>query len=78
MFSVFMSNAGESGLSISLKLNYNPFGPFLIACVADPDLGSGIKCIFNPGSGIRNRFFPDPGYRIPDPKNIFFRALELG
>jgi hypothetical protein len=20
-----------------------------------------------PGSGIRNRFFPDPGSRIPDP-----------
>jgi hypothetical protein len=24
-----------------------------------------------PGSGIRNRFFPDPGSRIPDPKPIF-------
>jgi hypothetical protein len=24
------------------------------------------------GSGIRNRFFPDPGSRIPDPKPIFY------
>jgi hypothetical protein len=47
--------------------------------------GSGIRCLFSPGSGIRNRFFPapvsrhpylgsripDPGSRIPDPKPIF-------
>ncbi len=29
--------------------------------VADPDPGSGIGCFLTPGSGIRNRFFPDPG-----------------
>jgi hypothetical protein len=33
--------------------------------VADPDPGSG--AFLTPGSGIRNRFFPDPGSRIPDP-----------
>ncbi len=32
--------------------------------VADPDPGSG--AFLTPGSGIRNRFFPDPGSRIPD------------
>jgi hypothetical protein len=33
--------------------------------VADP--GSGISGAFlTPGSGIRNRFFPDPGSRIPN------------
>jgi hypothetical protein len=31
--------------------------------VADP--GSG--AFLTPGSGIRNRFYPDPGSRIPDP-----------
>jgi hypothetical protein len=35
--------------------------------VADP--GSG--AFLTPGSGIRNRFFPDLGSRIPDPKPIF-------
>jgi hypothetical protein len=40
--------------------------------VADPDPGSG--AFLTPGSGIRNRFFPDPGSRIPEPKLIFLRA----
>jgi hypothetical protein len=31
----------------------------LLGCVADPDSGSGV--FLTPGSGIRNRFFPDPG-----------------
>ncbi len=35
--------------------------------VADPDPGSGIRCFLTPGSGIRNRFFPDPGSRISEP-----------
>ncbi len=35
--------------------------------VADPDPGSGIGCFLTPGSGIRNRFFPDPGSQIPSP-----------
>jgi hypothetical protein len=34
------------------------------ASVADPDPGSG--AFLTPGSGIRNRFFPDLGSRIPD------------
>jgi hypothetical protein len=36
--------------------------------VADPDPGSGT--FLTPGSEIRNRFFPDPGSRIPDPTII--------
>jgi hypothetical protein len=40
-----------------------------ISSVADPDPGSG-----DPGSGIRNRFFLDPGSRIPDPKPKFLRT----
>ncbi len=39
------------------------------ASVADPDPGSGIGCFLSPGSGIRNRFIPDPGSRIP---NLYF------
>jgi len=35
--------------------------------VADPDPGSG--AFLTPGSGIRNRFFPDPGSQIPDPES---------
>jgi hypothetical protein len=43
----------------------------LLSSVADPDPGSG--AFLTPGSGIRNRFFPDPrsGSRIQDPKPIF-------
>jgi hypothetical protein len=41
--------------------------------VSDPDPGSG--AFLTPGSGIRNRFFPDPGSRIPDPKTIFLRPF---
>ncbi len=37
----------------------------LFYSVADPDPGSG--AFLTPGSGIRNRFFPDPGSRISDP-----------
>jgi hypothetical protein len=38
---------------------------FPLTSVADPDPGSG--AFLTPGSGIRNRFIPDPGSRIPDP-----------
>jgi hypothetical protein len=41
------------------------------ASVADPDLGSSAFLTPGPGSGIRNRFFLEPGSRIPDPKPIF-------
>jgi hypothetical protein len=37
-----------------------------------PDPGSCIRCLFDPR--LRDRFFPDPGSRMPDPKPIFFRA----
>jgi hypothetical protein len=40
--------------------------------VADPDPGS--DAFLDPGCGIRNRFFPDLGSRIPDPKPIYLRA----
>jgi hypothetical protein len=33
--------------------------------------GSGIRCLLTPGSGIRNRFFPNSD---PGPKPIFLRA----
>ncbi len=29
--------------------------------------GSGIRCLFDTWIGIRDRFFPDPGSRIPNP-----------
>ncbi len=45
---------------------------FYESSAADPYPGSG--AFLTPGSGIRNRFFTDPGYRIPDPKAIFLRA----
>jgi hypothetical protein len=35
-----------------------------VTSVADPDPGSGAFLL--PGSGIRIRFFPDPGSRIPN------------
>jgi hypothetical protein len=37
----------------------------VLLSVADPDPGSG--AFLTPGSGIRDRFFPDPGSRIPNP-----------
>jgi hypothetical protein len=37
----------------------------VFSSVADPDPGSG--AFLTPGSGIQNRFFPDPGSRIPYP-----------
>jgi hypothetical protein len=43
--------------------------------VADPIPGSGIRCLFDPESGIWNRFFPDPGSRVLVPKPIFLVAL---
>ncbi len=56
---VVLSNllpTSESEFNETFKLNIS---------VADPDPGSG--AFLTPGSGIRNRFFPDPGSRIPDP-----------
>jgi hypothetical protein len=44
--------------------------PVLRIRIRDPGLGA----FLTPGSGIRNRFIPDPGSRIPDPKLIFLRA----
>ncbi len=50
----------------------HPF-PTVKYSVSDPAPGSG--AFLTPGSGIRNRFFPDPGPQIPDPKTIFLRAF---
>ncbi len=54
--------------------------------VADPDPGSG--AFLTPGSGIRNRFFPDLGSRIPRPYfselfdnffgKKFYNSLKIG
>jgi hypothetical protein len=44
--------------STHLTFVYQNYNIFFIS-VADPDPGSG--AFLTPGSGIRNRFFPDPG-----------------
>jgi hypothetical protein len=38
----------------------------VVASVADPDPGAGAFLTPGPGSGIRNKFIPDPGSRMPD------------
>jgi hypothetical protein len=57
-------------------LTTNFFSPLsfvaVFGSVADPDPGS--VAFLTPRSGIRNRFFPDPGSRIPDPKPILLRV----
>ncbi len=57
------------------------YGMIGYVSVADPDPGSGIRCLFDPwirdpGSGIGFFRIPDPGSRIciPDPKPIYLRA----
>ncbi len=61
--------------SASWQVLGSHLGPAMrVISVADPDPGSG--AFLTPGSGIRNRFFPDPGSRIPDPKTIFLRAFR--
>ncbi len=63
----------ESGpTTLHVRLGYADLDLGVEISVADPDPGSGT--FLTPGSGIRNRFFPDPGSRIPDPKPIFLRA----
>ncbi len=47
------------------------FEIFVNSSVAEPDPGSGDRCLFDPGFRIRNRFFSDPG---PDPKPLFLMA----
>ena len=57
---------------VDVKWSGNLLGLDLHCSVADPDPGFG--AFLTPGSGIRNRFFPDLGSRIPDPKPIFLRS----
>ena len=50
--------------------------------------GSGIRCLFDPWTRIRNRFFPVPGSRIPSPYFLelsdkflckkFYNSLKTG
>ena len=42
--------------------------PLSLTSVADPDPGSG--AFLTPGSGIRNRFFPDPGSQIHNSESL--------
>ncbi len=63
---------GSKILPVLIIQTLDPDPHFPKSSVADPDPGSG--AFLTPGSGIRNRFFPDPGSRIPDPKPIFLRA----
>jgi hypothetical protein len=64
----YLYTVKEKGGKTEIKPHPLPY------CVADPDPGSGAFSTPGPGSGIWNRFFPDPGSRIPDPNPIFFRA----
>ncbi len=56
---------------VALEISPDPLRsesePLLKISVADPDPGSG--AFLTPKSEIRNRFFPDPGSRIPDPRS---------
>ncbi len=60
------------GFFVTSKLSFSKSFLSVVCSVADP--GSG--AFLTPGSGIRNRVFPDPGSRIPDPKPIFLRAYS--
>ncbi len=51
-------NHRHIGVGAIYAIGYQTFS-FLKYSVADPDPGSG--AFLTPGSGIRNRFFPDPG-----------------
>ncbi len=48
---------------------------FIISSVADPDPGSGIRCLFYPWIRDPEWVFPDPGSRISDPGS---RIPDLG
>jgi hypothetical protein len=64
-----------SHIELLLKLIFrNPPGCEDLSSVADPDARSGIRCLFGPGSGIRNRFLPDPGSQA----HIFDSSRALG
>ncbi len=72
---------------LSLLITGNVYGcpnpSLLLQCYGS---GSGIRCLFDPG--IRNRFFPDPGSRIPNPYFLelsdnfwgkkFYNSLKIG
>jgi hypothetical protein len=59
-------NVEQHRLGMVIKLFHNYFSlKCFISSVVDPDPGSG--AFLTLGSGIRNRFFPDLGSRIPNP-----------
>ncbi len=77
------NNSPESSTCVKLGVGSAcGFSIVLISC------GSGrvrgIRCLFDPGSGIRNRFFPDPGSRIPNLyfweliDDSFYHSLQIG
>jgi hypothetical protein len=47
-------------------MTWLPNTTLLLSNVADPDTGSGIRCIFDPWIRDPDRFFPDPGSRNPN------------
>ncbi len=66
---------GRLATGNNLTVILHRFPPFfeqsmLGSSVADPDPGSGAFLTPGPGSGIRNRFFPDPGSQ-----NHIFKSL---
>ncbi len=54
-------------LGCGMQIRILKYG-LILDSVADPDPGSGT--FLTPGSGIRNRFFPDPG------SDHYFRELK--
>jgi hypothetical protein len=51
-----------------MSMRIHSFTFYVSSSVADPDPGS--DAILTPGSGIRKRFFPDPGSGIADPGSL--------
>jgi hypothetical protein len=78
-----MSHTGEKKLTTG-RFSYEKFN--VLNSVEDPDPGSG--AFLTSGSGIRNRFFPYLGSRIPNPYlrelsdnflgKKFYNSLKIG
>jgi hypothetical protein len=69
VFSWFTQNPSDKWLNTRKFVQYgNTFHKENLgtSSVAHPDLGPGALLTPGPGSGIQNRFIPDPGFRIPD------------
>ncbi len=80
----FVVEYGGSGPYFSVFSDLYPDPTCIFSSVADPDPGSGD--FLTPGSGIRNRFFPDPGSQIHIFESLltiflgkkFYNSLKIG